>query len=133
MIRTRTFSSRAFAVACLLSGSAALANAQAPTPAPAPDNTKVNTRDAKASEPTADQQHNDKADLDITQQIRKSITSDKSLSTYARNVKVISQDGKVTLKGPVRSSAEKASIEAKAAEIVGQGNVTSELAVARKK
>lgn len=133
MIRTRTLSARAFAVACLLSGSAALANAQSPTPAPAPDNTKVNTRDAKASEPTADQQHNDKADLDITQQIRKSITSDKSLSTYAHNVKVISQDGKVTLKGPVRSSSEKASIEAKAAEVVGQGNVTSELAVARKK
>ncbi len=133
MIRTPTFSARAFAAACLLSGSVALAHAQEPAPAPAPDNTKVNQRDAKASEPTADQQHNDKKDLDITQQIRKSITSDKSLSTYAHNVKVISQDGKVTLKGPVRSSAEKASIEAKAAEVVGQGNVTSELAVARKK
>ena len=133
MIRTRTFSSRTFALACLLSGSAALANAQAPTPSPAPDNTKVNQRDTKASEPTADQQHNDSKDLDITQQIRKAITADKSLSTYAHNVKVISQDGKVTLKGPVRSSAEKASIETKAAEIVGQDNVTSELAVARKK
>jgi osmotically-inducible protein OsmY len=48
-------------------------------------------------------------------------------------VKVIAQDGKVTLKGPVRSSAEKATVEAKAAEIVGQGKVTSKLAVARKK
>jgi hyperosmotically inducible periplasmic protein len=133
MTRTRTFSSRAFALACLLSGSAALANAQAPTPSPAPDNTKVNQRDKKASEPTADQQHNDSKDLDIAQQIRKAITADKSLSTYAHNVKVISQDGKVTLKGPVRSSTEKASIEAKAAEIVGEDNVTSELAIARKK
>ena len=130
---TRTSSSHAFALACLLSGSAALANAQSPTPSPAPDNTAVNKRDTKASEPTADQQHNDDADLEITQQIRKSIMADKSLSTYAHNVKVISQDGKVTLKGPVRSSSEKASIEAKAAEVVGQDNVTSELAIARKK
>jgi hyperosmotically inducible periplasmic protein len=133
MIRRRTLSSRAWTLAFLLSGSAALANAQAPTPAPAPDNTKVNQRDAKASEPTADKQHNDRSDLEITQQIRKSITADKSLSTYAHNVKVISQDGKVTLKGPVRSSAEKATIESMAAEIVGQDKVTSELAVARKK
>ena len=133
MIRTHTSSSRAFALACLLSGSAALANAQARPPSPAPDNTKVNQRDTKASEPTADQQHNDSKDLDIAQQIRKAITADKSLSTYAHNVKVISQDGKVTLKGPVRSSAEKASIETKAAEIVGQDNVTNELAVAPKK
>ena len=131
MTRTRTLSSRAFALAWLLSGSVALASAQAP--APAPDNTKVNKRDTKTGEPTAGQQHNDSSDLEIAQQIRKSITADKSLSTYAHNVKVISQDGKVTLKGPVRSSAEKATIEAKAAEIVGQDNVTSELAVARKK
>lgn len=131
MIRTRPFSFPAFALAGLLLGGAALANAQDPTPAP--DNTKVNQRDVKASEPTADQQHNDRSDLQITQQIRKSITADKSLSTYAHNVKVIAQDGKVTLKGPVRSSAEKASIEAKAVAIVGEPNVTSELAVARKK
>ena len=133
MNRTRPFSARRLSLACLLSGSAALAGAQAPTSSPAPDNTKVNQRDTKASEPTADQQHNDKTDLDITQRIRKSITADKSLSTYAHNVKVIAEDGKVTLKGPVRSSAEKASIEAKAAEVAGEGNVTSRLAVARKK
>jgi hyperosmotically inducible periplasmic protein len=133
MTRTRTFSARRFSLACLLSASAAVVGAQAPSPSPAPDNTKVNQRDTKASEPTADQQHNDRSDLDITQRIRKSIAADKSLSTYAHNVKVISQDGKVTLKGPVRSGAEKASIEAKAAEIVGHDNVTSELAVARKK
>ena len=130
---TRQSSFHAFALTCLLSGSAVLANAQAPTPSPAPDNTAVNKRDTQASEPTADQQHNDGTDLGITQQIRKSIMADKSLSTYAHNVKVIAQDGKVTLKGPVRSKAEKASIEAKAIEIVGHDNVTNELAVARKK
>jgi len=39
------------------------------------------------------------SDRDITQQIRKSIVADKSLFTYAHNVKVITQNGMVTLKG----------------------------------
>jgi hyperosmotically inducible periplasmic protein len=111
--------------------SGALAGAQDP-PQPPPDNTKVNERDKKASEPTADQQHNDQTDKEITQRIRRSVTKDKSLSTYAHNVKIISQDGKVTLKGPVRSEAEKRTIEAKAAEVVGPDKVISELAVAPK-
>jgi hyperosmotically inducible protein len=52
---------------------------------------------------------------------------DKSLSTYAHNVKVVTQDGQVTLKGPVRSEDEKKAIEAKATEVAGDGKVTSEL------
>jgi hyperosmotically inducible periplasmic protein len=91
------------------------------------DNTKVNQRDQ--NEPTADQQKNNRSDRDITQQIRKAITQDKSLSTYAHNVKVITQNGQVTLKGPVRSDDEKKAIEAKATEIAGENKVTSELAV----
>lgn len=55
--------------------------------------------------------------------------ADKSLSTYAHNVKVISQNGMVTLKGPVQSEDEKSAIEAKAAEIVGKDKVTSQLEV----
>jgi hyperosmotically inducible protein len=110
----------------------ALASAQDPPQAPPPDNTKVNERDKKASEPTADQQHNDQTDKEITQRIRRSVMKDKALSTYAHNVKIISQDGNVTLKGPVRSEAEKRTIEAKAAEVVGPDKVTSELAVAPK-
>ena len=54
---------------------------------------------------------------------------DKSLSTYAHNVKIISQNGMVTLKGPVRSEEEKKSIEAKANQVAGEGKVTSELDV----
>jgi hyperosmotically inducible protein len=98
------------------------------TSAPA-DNTKVNQRDQNASEPTADQQKNNRSDRDITQEIRKAITNDKSLSTYAHNIKVVTQNGQVTLKGPVRSDEEKRAIEAKAAEIAGENKVTSELAV----
>jgi hyperosmotically inducible periplasmic protein len=111
--------------------SGALASTQDP-PQPPPDNTKVNERDKKPSEPTADQQHNDQTDKEITQRIRRSVMKDKSLSAYAHNVKIISQDGKVTLKGPVRSEAEKRTIEAKAAEVVGHDKVISELAVAPK-
>jgi len=94
---------------------------------PAPDNTKVNERDRSPNEPTADQQKDNRSDRDITQQIRQSIMKDKSLSTYAHNVKIVTQDGQVTLKGPVRSEDEKKAIEAKAAEVAGDGKVTSEL------
>ncbi len=93
------------------------------------DNTKVNQRDQNTNEPTADQQNNNRSDRDITQQIRKAITQDKSLSSYGHNVKVITQNGQVTLKGPVRSDDEKKAIEAKATEIAGENKVTSELAV----
>jgi len=96
---------------------------------PAADNTGVNKRDRKDSEPTADQQKNDKTDLDLTAQIRRSITKDKDLSVDAHNIKIIAQDGKVTLKGPVASSSEKKAVEAKAAEVAGSGNVTSEIEI----
>src|ERR1700676_4873943 len=84
-----------------------------------PDNTKVNERDRATNEPTADQQKNNRTDLDLTKNIRKSIMDDKSLSTYANNVKVISQNGTVTLKGPVKSEEEKSSIVSKAVSIAG--------------
>lgn len=111
-----------------LLGSGTLLIAQQDAPAPA-DNTKVNQRDQNANEPTADQQKNNRPDSDITQQIRQAIMKDKSLSTYAHNVKIITQNGQVTLKGPVRSDDEKRAVEAKATEIAGQNNVTSELDV----
>ena len=56
---------------------------------------------------TADQQKMNAADQEITRKIRRSIIADKSLSTYAHNIKIISQDGAVTLKGPVKSDAER--------------------------
>jgi|SRR5208282_2162391 len=92
-----------------------------------PDNTKQNK---DQTSPTADQQKMNPADRAITQKIRKSIHQDTSLSTYAHNVKIITQDGKVTLRGPVRSEDEKTNIEAKAVAVAGQGNVTDQLEVA---
>jgi osmotically-inducible protein OsmY len=57
---------------------------------------------------------------------------DKSISTYAHNIKIVTRDGKVTLKGPVRTEEEKASIETKAAAVAGADNVTNGLTVAPK-
>lgn len=92
-----------------------------------PDNTKQNK---DQTNPTADQQKMNPADRALTQKIRKAIHEDTTLSTYAHNIKIISQDGKVTLRGPVRSEDEKANIEAKAVAVAGQGNVTDQLEIA---
>jgi len=122
-----------FVLTCLLTGTWGLASAQDSSQQAPPDNTKVNERDKNKSEPTADQQKDNHSDRDITQEIRQSVMKDKSLSTYAHNVKIISQNGMVTLKGPVRSEEEKSAVEAKATAIVGQEKVTSELEVKPKK
>jgi hyperosmotically inducible periplasmic protein len=113
--------------ACLVAGLGAV-HLEAQKPA-APDNTKVNTRDRSKAEPTADQGKNNASDRDVMQKIRKSILDDKSLSTYAHNVKVIAQHGQVTLKGPVRSEEEKKTIEQKATDVAGAGNVTNQLTI----
>lgn len=84
-----------------------------------PDNTRVNQRDRNPSEPTADQQKMNKSDRDLTASIRRSIVGDKSLSTYAHNVKIVSQNGTVTLKGPVKSDDEKRSVISKAVAVCG--------------
>src|ERR1700676_4162098 len=86
-----------------------------------PDNTKVNTRDRAPGAVTADQQKGNAGDRDLTRKIRQSLMKDKTLSTYAHNVKVIAQDGQVTLKGPVRSDEEIRALEAKAADGEGAG------------
>ena len=96
----------------------------------APDNTKKNKEQPS---PTADQQKMNPADRAITQKIRKAVHDDTSLSTYAHNIKIITQDGKVTLRGPVRSEEEKNSLQAKAVTIAGQENVTNQLEIAHSK
>jgi len=96
----------------------------------APDNSKTNQRDRDKSSATADQQKMNPADREITQKIRSAITGDKSLSTYAYNLKVITRNGRVTLKGPVRSNEEKSSLIGKATSIAGEGNVTDQMEVA---
>lgn len=92
----------------------------------AADNTKRN----KAGGQTADNQSNAKGDRELTAQIRRAIVGDKSLSTYAHNVKIIVDGGMVTLRGPVRSDEEKTTVEAKASEIAGKDKIHSELKIA---
>jgi osmotically-inducible protein OsmY len=115
----------------VLLSSVGLLWAQQDTSAP-PDNTKINQRDRNQSEPTADQQKENSNDRDLAQQIRRALVKDKSLSSNAHNVKVIAQNGAVTLKGPVNSEQEKQTVEAKAAQIVGADKVNSEIQVAPK-
>ena len=97
---------------------------------PPADNTKVNTRDRAKGAVTADQQKDNATDRDLTQKIRRALMRDKSLSTYAHNVKVVAQGGQVTLKGPVRSDRERQTIEAKAVEVAGAGHVTNQISIA---
>jgi hyperosmotically inducible periplasmic protein len=97
------------------------------------DNTKVNQRDREKTEPTADQQKENKSDRELARQVRRALVKDKSLSTYAHNIKVIARDGVVTLKGPVRSDEEKQAVEAKAAEAAGgTEKIKSEVEVSAK-
>ena len=98
--------------------------------AQAPDNTTVNKRDRDPGQATADQQKENRSDRDLTKQIRQSIMADKSLSTYAHNVKIISQNGTVTLKGPVKSDDEKTAVIAKAVAAAGSTDkVTDQITV----
>jgi hyperosmotically inducible protein len=102
-------------------------SAGAQTPA---DNTKVNKRDRAEGAVTADQQKENASDREIAQKIRGALMADKTLSTYAHNVKIVAQNGQVTLKGPVRTDDEKKSVEAKATEVAGAGRVTNEITIA---
>jgi len=93
------------------------------------DNTKVNKRDRNQSEPTADNAKNGTSDRELMRQIRQDVVADKSLSTYAHNVKIVAQGGKVTLKGVVHTDEEKKTIEDLARKRAGDTNVTDEISV----
>ena len=91
----------------------------------APDNTKQNQDHTT----TADNQSNASADRATTAKVRKAIMADKNLSTYAHNVKIITSNGQVTLKGPVKSEEEKQQIASDASSVVSVENVTNQLTV----
>lgn len=99
------------------------------TPAVEPDNTGRNVRDRGGETKTPGDQSESEADRTITQNIRKALTADDSLSTNAKNVKIITNDGTVTLRGPVNSEKEKADIEAKAKQVAGVRQVDNQLEV----
>jgi len=95
-----------------------------------PDNTANNKSGQNTAGVTAQDQKMNAADQNTTAKIRRAIMADKSLSTYAHNVKIICQDGVVTLKGPVRSDDEVNSIVSKAKDVTGTSyKVVNQLSV----
>ena len=114
----RIASLHAFALIIALASPAAI-GAEQQVPAPKP--------------PTADKQSQSKADLAITRQIRREVVKDKSLSLIAHNCKIITQQGLVTLRGEVKTDAERATIGDIAAKVAGAGKVTNSLTVKPKK
>ena len=95
----------------------------------APDNTGRNVRDRGGATLTPGDQSESEADRTLTQRIRQAVVAEESLSTNAKNVKIITSNGVVTLRGPVKSAQEKATIEAKAHQIAGANNVESQLEI----
>jgi hyperosmotically inducible protein len=102
---------------------------QSGTTQTAPDNSKQNKNQSQ----TAETQTNAKGDRETTAQIRKAILADKTLSTYAHNVKIITRNGMVTLKGPVSSEAEKQKVADAAASVISPDKVSNKLTVAEDK
>lgn len=95
----------------------------------APDNTGRNVRD-RGDTVTSGDQSESKADLATTQKIRQAVVADDSLSTTAHNVKIITAEGAVTLRGPVKSDEERKKIGAMAEQVAGAGRVQNHLEVA---
>jgi osmotically-inducible protein OsmY len=93
-----------------------------------PDNTRMNERDRDRSAATPMDQKNNADDLETTQAIRKAVMADDSLSATAKNVKIITENGVVTLRGVVKTEAEKKAIEAKARS-VGSERVDNQIDV----
>jgi len=98
-----------------------------------PDNTAVNQRDRDSSAKTPIDQNEKQRDVNITAEIRKAVLAKKDMSINARNVKIITADGKVTLRGPVNSEDEKKAIEDIAKNLAGKDNVTNEIEVKTEK
>jgi hyperosmotically inducible protein len=92
------------------------------------DNSAVNVRDREETAKTPIDQNENQKDIDTTANIRARVV-DTNMSVDAQNVKIITQNGKVTLRGPVATAAEKTQIEEMAIAVAGQGNVDNQLEV----
>lgn len=99
------------------------------SPASPPDNTRVNARDRSGDTLTPGDQGGSEADRKLTQKVRQAVMGDSSLSFTAKNVKIITVNGKVTLRGPVKSEQERSAIEASAKRIAGASQVENLLEI----
>ncbi|MCC6272948.1 MAG: BON domain-containing protein [Deltaproteobacteria bacterium] len=98
-----------------------------------PDNSGVNVRDAAGGPPTPVDQSNEAPDLELTQSLRRALMAEGSLSINAKNVKIVTVRGVVTLRGPVATAAERDWINAKALQLAGTGKVVNQLEVVQNK
>ena len=96
---------------------------------PAADNTKKNQRDRSGETKTSGDQSNSSEDVKITAAIRRAVVRDHSLSMTAKNVKIITANGMVTLRGPVKSDTEKAKIVELAQSAAGNATIDNQLEV----
>jgi hyperosmotically inducible periplasmic protein len=94
-----------------------------------PDNTATNERDRSGETKTSGDQSNSSADLKTTQAIRQALMKDSELSTTAKNIKVITANGQVTLRGPVKTTQEKAKIDQLAKSAAGGAKIDNQLDV----
>ena len=94
-----------------------------------PDNTSTNERDRSGETKTSGDQSNSSADLKITQAVRQALMKDGELSTTAKNIKVITANGQVTLRGPVKTAQEKARVTQIAKSAAGGAQVDDQLDV----
>lgn len=101
-------------------------------PKPDVDNSGINKRDNDKKTSTADQQGNANSDVALTTAIRKQIVKDDTMSTSARNVKIVTQNGQVVLRGPVDSKAEKMAIGKIACAVAGTAHVKNEVEIKEK-
>ena len=94
-----------------------------------PDNTATNERDRSGEAQTSGDQSNNSADLKITQSIRQALMRDRELSTTAKNIKVVTANGQVTLRGPVKTVQEKAKVDQIARSAAGGAQIDDQLEV----
>jgi osmotically-inducible protein OsmY len=94
-----------------------------------PDNTAINERDAEGATKTPFDQSNEETDIDQVAKIRSEVLEIEDLSVAGRNVKIITEAGRVTLRGPVGSEAERKAIVDVATSVVGAGNVDDQLEI----
>ena len=94
-----------------------------------PDNTATNERDRSGETKTSGDQSNNSADLRITQAIRRALMKDRELSTTAKNIKVVTANGQVTLRGPVKTAQEKAKVDQIARSAAGGAKIDDQLEV----
>ena len=94
-----------------------------------PDNTATNQRDRSGKTLTSGDQSNSSGDLKITQAIRQAIMKDSGLSATAKNIKIITTNGQVTLRGPVKTAQEKSKIDQLARSSAGGAQINDQLDV----